>query len=172
MSETLVINLFGAPGAGKSTGASYLFFKLKQSGINCEYITEFAKDKVWEENESVFKDQNYMFGKQSFKLSRVNGKVDVIITDSPLPLCGYYSQDECKEERIRLVIKTFNTYRNLNYYINRVKDYNPIGRLQNEKESDLIGQDLKIFLNQNGIYPKEIPGDIIGYDKILSDIIL
>ena len=44
----LVVNLFGAPGAGKSTGAAYIFSQLKMAGINAELVTEFAKDKVWE----------------------------------------------------------------------------------------------------------------------------
>lgn len=41
---------------------------------------------MWENNEEVFKNQAYIFGKQSFKLSRCDNKVDVIVTDSPLPL--------------------------------------------------------------------------------------
>lgn len=40
-----VINLFGQPGAGKSTGAAYIFSQLKLRGINAELVTEFAKDK-------------------------------------------------------------------------------------------------------------------------------
>ena len=42
----IVVNLFGVPSAGKSTGAAYIFSKLKMAGINAELITEFAKDKV------------------------------------------------------------------------------------------------------------------------------
>ena len=42
----ILANLFGAPGAGKSTGAAYVFSKLKMAGINAELVTEFAKDKV------------------------------------------------------------------------------------------------------------------------------
>ena len=53
--RTLVVNLFAQPGAGKSTGAAYLFYNLKCLGVNCEYVSEFAKDKVWEENKSVLK---------------------------------------------------------------------------------------------------------------------
>ena len=59
----LVVNLFGAPGAGKSTGAAYIFSKLKMAGINAELVTEFAKDKVWEESKAVFQNQAYIFGK-------------------------------------------------------------------------------------------------------------
>ena len=44
----LVVNLFGAPGSGKSTGAAYIFSQLKIAGVNAELVTEFVKDKVWE----------------------------------------------------------------------------------------------------------------------------
>ena len=81
--KTLVVNLFGTPGVGKSTGAAYIFSELKMRGINAELVTEFAKDKVWENNDEVFKNQAYIFGKQSYKMSRCRDKVDVIITDSP-----------------------------------------------------------------------------------------
>lgn len=46
MNNTIVVNLFGAPGAGKSTGAAHIFAELKMCGINTELVTEFAKDKV------------------------------------------------------------------------------------------------------------------------------
>ena len=41
----IVINLCGSPGAGKSTGAAYVFSQLKMAGVNAELVTEFAKDK-------------------------------------------------------------------------------------------------------------------------------
>lgn len=44
--KTLVVNLFGTPVAGKSTGAAYIFSELKMRGINAELVTGFAKDKV------------------------------------------------------------------------------------------------------------------------------
>ena len=43
----LIIQLYAAPGSGKSTGAAYIFSKLKMAGVNAELVTEFAKDKVW-----------------------------------------------------------------------------------------------------------------------------
>ena len=52
----LIINLFGAPGAGKSTGAAYVFSQLKAAGVNAELVTEFAKDKVWERNKGRFRE--------------------------------------------------------------------------------------------------------------------
>lgn len=46
MNKTIVINLLGAPGAGKSTLAALIFSKLKMKNIACEIVTEFAKDLV------------------------------------------------------------------------------------------------------------------------------
>ena len=105
----IVVNLFGVPSAGKSTGAAYIFAKLKMKGINAELITEFVKDKVWEENKEVFKNQAYIFGKQSFKISRCKDKVDVLITDSPLPLSIFYNKDEVLGEDFnKVVMNVFN----------------------------------------------------------------
>lgn len=49
-SKTICVNFFSGPGAGKSTLAAYVFSKLKMMGVNCELVSEFAKDKVWEKN--------------------------------------------------------------------------------------------------------------------------
>lgn len=53
----LIVNFFGAPGAGKSTGAAYVFSRLKMAGVKCELATEFAKDAVWENNQEVLRNQ-------------------------------------------------------------------------------------------------------------------
>ena len=45
-SKPVVVNLLGEPGCGKSTAATYIFSMLKMLGINCEYVSEFVKDKV------------------------------------------------------------------------------------------------------------------------------
>ena len=40
MKNTLLVNLYAGPGAGKSTGAAYIFAKLKMAGVDCEYVSE------------------------------------------------------------------------------------------------------------------------------------
>lgn len=113
----LVVNLFGAPGAGKSTGAAYIFSKLKMAGVNAELVTEFAKDKVWEESKAVFQNQAYIFGKQYFRISRVQDKVDVVITDSPILLSSFYANDEVLgEEFDALIMKTVRRQRGQHFY--------------------------------------------------------
>jgi len=66
----LLINLFGTPGSGKSTGAAYIFSQLKSCGINAELITEAAKEKVWEGNTAALSNQAYIFGEQYYRITR------------------------------------------------------------------------------------------------------
>lgn len=168
----ILVNLFGAPGAGKSTGAAYVFSKLKMAGINAELVTEFAKDKVWEESKAVFDNQAYIFGKQYFRISRCYDKVDVIVTDSPLLLSILYNNDIVLGETFNaLVRRVFGSFNNLNYLLTRVKDYNPAGRFQTEQESDILAFQLKELLKQEQIEYLNIPGNIEGYDAIVEDII-
>lgn len=58
----LVVNLFGSPGTGKSTLSAYIFSQLKLANINCELVSEFAKDMVWENNMTALENQLYISG--------------------------------------------------------------------------------------------------------------
>ena len=170
----LVLNLFGVPSAGKSTGAAYIFSKLKMAGINAELITEFAKDKVWEENAEVFKPDNqcYLFGKQFYKMSRCRDKVEVIVTDSPLPLSILYNKSTVLGEPFNeAVMNCFNSFDNISYLLLRDKLYNPKGRLQTEEESDRLGEPLMKLLEDRGIEYATAKGNIHDYDMIAELVI-
>lgn len=168
----VLINLYGAPGAGKSTGAAYVFSKLKMNGINAELVTEFAKDKVWEESKEVFKNQAYIFGKQYFRISRCEDKVDVIVTDSPLLLSIIYNNSKVLGEDFNKVVRNVsNSYKSLNYFINRVKEYNPEGRFQTEEESNELSEDIRDFLLKNDVDFYEVDGETKGYDEIVKDVL-
>lgn len=167
----LVINLTGAPGAGKSTGAAKLFCELKMLGINCELVGEFAKDKTWEHNQTALACQEYVFGKQSYRLARCRDEVDVIITDSPLPLTMIYNHNELTQKPLEeLVMAIYNSYDNINFFINRTKPYNPKGRNQTEEESDALSRQIKSLYDRLSIPYIEIDGDNFGYDKAISII--
>ena len=130
--RTIVINLFGEPSAGKSTAAMDITSRLKSKGINAEYVSEFAKDKVYENNGEVFKHQEYLFGKQSFKMGRVRDKVQVMVVDSPLILCIIYNNDYILGEDFnKTVLNVFNSYENRNYLLTRKHSYENEGRFQN-----------------------------------------
>ena len=170
--NTIVVNLFGAPGAGKSTGAAYIFALLKMRGVDAELVTEFAKDKLWEGSKAVFENQAYIFGKQSFRLSRCASKVDVIVTDSPLPLSIQYNQSVRSRETFnKYVWDIFNSYDNMNYYLTRVKEYNPNGRFQTEEESNEIGSEIKDLLNSGNVNYKCKDGNVKSYIEIAKEVI-
>ena len=168
----LVVNLFGVPGAGKSTGAAYIFAKLKLSGINAELINEFAKEKVWENNAEVFKNQAYLFGKQSYKMIRCKDKVDVIVTDSPLPLSIFYNNDSVLGEAFNTtVMNVFNSYNNINFLINRAKPYNPAGGHQSEEESNELKAPLVELLKNRNIKYNEYNGTEPDYNVIVNYVL-
>lgn len=169
----IVVNLFGAPGAGKSTGAAYIFSQLKlKYNINAELVTEFAKDKVWEDNAKALDNQAYVFGEQSYRISKMDGKVDIVVTDSPLLLSKLYNSSSILGESFNeTVVKVFNSYTNMNFFINRVKKYNPAGRLQTEEESDKLSTKLFKELQELSVPFEMINGDLEGYNKIIDEII-
>ena len=171
MKKPLVINLFGAPGAGKSTGAAYIFSELKQRGVNAELVTEFAKDKTWEGNTLALSCQEYVFGKQSYRLARCRDDVDVIITDSPLPLAIIYNTNPALGRPFNeVILNVFDTYDNVNFFIKRGKVYNPKGRSQTEAESDALAEDIIHMLDYHRIDYGIIEGDKDGYNYILSEV--
>ena len=172
MKKPIVVNLTGAPGAGKSTGAAKIFSELKQLGVNCELVGEFAKDKTWEHNMTALSCQEYVFGKQSYRLARCRDEVDVIVTDSPLPLAIIYtSKAEIKKPLTELVMAVYNTYDNINFFINRVKPYNPKGRNQTAEESDQLSTEIKCLYNRLNIPYTEISGDNDGYNKAIEAVL-
>lgn len=172
MLKPIVINLTGAPGAGKSTGAAKLFCELKMLGINCELVGEFAKDKTWEHNLTALNCQEYVFGKQSYRLARCRDEVDVIVTDSPLPLTIIYNSNEAIAKPLEeLVMAIFNSYENINFFINRTKPYNPKGRNQTAEESDNLSLEIKKLYERLGIEYTEITGDTEGYTKAIELIL-
>lgn len=172
MKKPLVVNLTGAPGAGKSTGAAIIFAELKKAGINAELVTEFAKDKTWEHNATALGCQEYVFGKQSYRLARCRNDVDVIVTDSPLPLGLIYNNNPALDYHFeRVVMSVFNTYENINFFINRVKPYNPKGRNQTAEESDQLNIRIKELYQNLNIGYMEINGDNEGYAKAVQDVL-
>ena len=168
----IVVNLFGAPGAGKSTGAAYVFAELKKRGVNAELITEYPKDKTWEKNTAALSCQEYIFGKQSYRMYRCRNDVDVLVTDSPLPLSLIYNTNPALDEHFKqTVLNIFNTYGNMNYYVVRVKPYNPKGRNQSESESDALKDTILELLSDCSIDFKPITGDDLGYNILVQDVL-
>lgn len=167
----LIVNLFGSPSAGKSTQAAGLFYKLKMRGIQCELITEKAKDLTWEQNFTALNHQLFVSGNQVYRQERVENKVDVVITDSPILLGLFYNTDpnqETKKLLEKLLLSVFKNKDNINVWINRKHNYNAIGRNQNEEESNAISQKISKFLDYHKIPVITIDGTVKGLEEIFN----
>lgn len=169
MKETIVINLIGGSGSGKSTIASGIFYNLKKNNIDCEMALEFAKDKVWEESYRTLDDQIYVFGKQYHRLWKLLGKVDVIITDSPLILSAIYNKEQ-SDYFENFIIEQFKKFNNKVYFIERnPSQYQENGRMQNLEEAIEIDEKILDILKRNNISFMSIVNEK-AVDFILSDI--
>lgn len=154
-----IINLWGAPGSGKSTTAAGLYYLMKINKFKVELVHEFVKDLIWEEHLSPLSDQNYIFTNQNRMLRRLEGKVDYVITDSPIPLSSYYAQPQYLANRpsfSSLVWEEFNTYKNINFLIIKDHEYQEYGRIHNEQEANNIANSLKNILLQHNVTHHEV----------------
>lgn len=160
------------PGTGKSTAAAYIFAQLKMAGVEAEIVTEYAKDKTWEANNEAFKCQLYINAKQAYRISRVYGKVDVIITDSPILLGTVYCAG--KEYIRQASIGEDSKYKNrMDIFLQRDPKYpyNTNGRNQDEKDAKELDINIKNVLEEQKIpYETYITGED-SYKQIITKII-
>jgi hypothetical protein len=142
-----------------------VFAKLKWAGINAEMAPEFAKDLVWEERHVALGNQYYIFGKQLHRIQRLAEKVDVVITDSPLPLSIIYSPEAPKGFQ-GAVWAEFNQFRNLNILLLRRKPYQRAGRLQSLSEAANIDDKIIALLDSENVPLVFFDGDPDGASMV------
>ena len=149
----IVINLIGGPGAGKSTLAHDLVSAMSKEGMSVEYISEYAKVLTWKERENTLKGhQPYIFEKQADMYFYLNGKVDYIVTDSPLILSSYYGKkyDNLPDCWFDYVFWKVNNYNNINIMVKRDHPYIENGRNQDESEAETFADEICEYMNSHG----------------------
>lgn len=171
MKQTKIVNLFAGPGAGKSTLAAGLFYELKMKFLNVELVTEYAKDMTWAQRTYELGNQPYVFGKQYHRMFRLMGKVDIIITDSPLLLCCFYAANKSPKSFKTCVIDIVNTMENLNYFVVRQKPYNSLGRNQTENEAMDIDNAIIDLLDDHGGEYSKLMGTPEGLQCLVDNVI-
>ena len=170
--KTLHVTFQSGPCAGKSTYTASIFSKLKQNKIHAEMIDEYAKSVVQEDLLPKLKNQIYLFSKQHKKQLMLDKKVEVVITDSALPLVLMYDKGKTKFLK-ELVMSEFNKFNNLNIFLKRdpsPDNYTEIGRAHNLQQAIEIDNQILDFLKQNEISYIEIESKQENID-VLFDII-
>ena len=167
----IVINLWGAPGSGKSTTSAGLFFLMKINKLKVELVTEYAKDLVWDRHEVMFGNQLAIFSEQNRRLHRlIDHGMDFAITDSPLLLPSFYKPAGYYATFDAMVEETFHSYNNLNFFLERVESFEKIGRRHNEAQSLQIAEDMKTFMTDRNVEFDVIQANPTTPDVIFKDI--
>lgn len=167
--KTIIINLYGGPGVGKSTSAAYLYYLLKSAGENVELVREYVKDWAWDNRKFNVYDEIYFLGKQVRHESMLFGKVDWIVTDAPVYMTSYYASLYCSPKLAHGVLEAAQAFyqqakddghQHLHILLNRNKPYKADGRYQTEDQAKNMDKGIWEMLNKFDIpiidtYPAE-----------------
>ncbi|MBR2053204.1 MAG: AAA family ATPase [Clostridia bacterium] len=154
---TKVINIIGAPGVGKSTYAAKLFAEMKAQGFSCELVQEFAKEIVYADNNKLRNDQLIVMGEQYRRTFVLDGKVDYIITDSPILLSVIYNRLTPKPYAPqffdKVCLEAFNKFDNINIMLshNSARQYQQEGRVENLVQSIKIERAISDLIVRQGL---------------------
>lgn len=168
-----VINFFGAPGVGKTRSTMLLTSYLKESQTDAEASLEFVKEYIHANTEHLLSYQNYIFAQQERQLRILldSKEVEFALTDAPLLHSAFYAPDNYPVFFKELVFEIYNSYDNVNYFINRKHSYSHQGRVHNEVDSDLITRRLKSFLINHNVAFTEINSTDDLRQTVLQDVL-
>ena len=189
MKRSLIVNLIGGPGCGKSVMAAQLFVDLKKNTKHkIEYFQEYVKPLVWkvldpnhkeraEDAMEQLNNQRLISSKIYQLLKIMSEQLDIIITDGSIFHGLHYNRsnkyntsDQDKTEKF--IIDKFNEFNNINIFLNRNNiDYEHEGRQQTYDEALYADKELKRYLQKYNINYLELRADSEeDYKKLLNHI--
>lgn len=153
--KPLVVNFYGGPGCGKTTAALELTAALKKAGYNVEYVSEFAKQLVLENNTELLKDQQYVTDGQYDLLDRIRNNADVIVTDSPVLLGLVYGKyNGISDEYAKKIRSYYDSFDNFNMFVERPvgSAFQTEGRVHDESQSVQLDGEIKDMLGAQKVF--------------------
>ena len=176
LGQTKVVNLYGGPGIGKTTTALALTAELKKLGYNAEYIPETAKEYIYsgqlDKLNGSQANQYALYREHKHKIDSVMGKVDIAVTDSPLPLNAVYVKELIPEFR-ETIFTDYSNYNNINFMLKRNNNdkFSMEGRIHDLDQSIKKDNEIRTMLWNNGIFPTEVERDNIKemLDRIINN---
>lgn len=170
--QTVVVNIFGGPGAGKTTAAHEIVAALSKRGYIVEYAPEYAKELAWAiDNENctqeqqraartildgTLRNQSKIYEEQRRRVDVLIGKCDFVVTDSPTILSCIYLEEaediERAEKFKESVLEDFRLRNNFNMVVEREGTYQEHGRIHTEEQARRLDARIESYLESNGIY--------------------
>jgi len=151
---TLNVNLYAGPGVGKSVTAAALFVALKMRGVHAELVNEYAKELVYD-GVIAKTSQRDILEEQLRRQARLQGKVDVVVTDAPPLITLMYASELCEppavQELEQLLSRSTEGWHNLEVLLHRDvrQSYEQAGRYQSaEQAREFHERGLVPFLSQ------------------------
>ena len=131
----LIVNIFGAPGAGKSTYAARLYSELKVLGVETELVREVAKQYVYD-GTLCNRDQHSLLTKAIDQIEGLCNQVEVVVSDSPVLLSAVYATSGV-EEITRRAASYHYSRPSLNYMmaLGTDEEYSTRGRIHSHSEA-------------------------------------
>lgn len=178
-SPLIVINLFGAPGVGKSKAGAGLYWAMGSDHISVELCREYAKYlTITERNWQLREEQLFLFSKQHHEQFILRGKYKFAITDSPLLLTAFYAPQDVTPPEFYDSVRAYNdTYINLNFLMTRNlsdpnEHFQDQGRWHDRKDSiDNHAKQVE-FLKEWGVPYEEVAINkqtpFVLYEKIMA----
>jgi thymidylate kinase len=158
-----IVNIFAGPGAGKSTLSALLYSELKRQHVEVEYVNEYPKQLVYEENALSLQNQILVFATQHHRIWTAARHNQIVITDSPILLSTVYHPDT-GENFHNLIVEMHNKFNNLNIVLKRPNiPHSMVGRIHSLTESISIDNRIRDIL-------KEHQMDFLEFDPTSDEI--
>ncbi len=154
---SVVINLYGGSGLGKSTTAALIFGEMKLQGLHCELVREFVKEWAWAGRKIQPEDQTTIYENQLARESLYYNKLDYIVTDSPLLLGPIYQKYYSGSDTIAdVVFKDIRAAQDKgviykNFVLKRNKPYDSRGRYETAQQASEVDDLVETYLNQHSV---------------------
>lgn len=168
----LVVNLFGAPGAGKSTLALLVasVLKTEHADLTTECPDEIAKLFVYEESHKALGCQLYIAGRQQWQIARCEGHADIVVCDGPVLLSTVYAGEDGKKvpPGFDQVCEFYhNQFPSSNWLVKRRHAFESRARIHGEEDEPRLHKKItevmdSVIRNYNGTYSSPAQARIIA----------
>lgn len=176
--KTKVINIIGAPSAGKSIFCSLIFAELKMMHYSSEICSEYVKHLIWKKEFETLCNQYYVTQQQYKMFKAINGAVEYIVTDGSLIHGLYYNRIQenniCDVKKTEKKIKEWlNEFENIYVFLERGDHpYEIGGRIHTEEQSKMIEYELQELLDELQMKYIKIKSSKSNVSKIIEYIML